>query len=106
MTTIDGSWKCVTNSRGFRNTREFDYGKPANTLRVLSVGDSHTQGYEVRQEFTFSAVLERFLSHRGKKAEVINTGVSGFSNAEELVFLENEGIKYNPDVVVLGFFRQ
>lgn len=104
MSSADGSWKYVTNSRGFRNTREFSYAKPANTLRVLSIGDSHTQGYEVRQNYTFSAVLERFLNYRAKNAEVINSGVSGFSNAEELVFLENEGIKYNPDVVVLGFF--
>lgn len=104
MTSADGSWKYVTNSKGFRNTKEFSYAKPANTIRVLSIGDSHTQGYEVRQNSTFSAVLERFLKHRAKNAEVINTGVSGFSNAEELVFLENEGIKYNPDVVVLGFF--
>lgn len=104
MTSIDGTWKFVTNNKGFRNTKDFSYDKPANTLRVLSIGDSHTQGYEVRQDFTFSAVLERFLNHHSINAEVINSGVSGFSTAEELVFLENEGIKYNPDVVVLGFF--
>ena len=104
MTSIDGTWKYTTNNRGFRNTKDFEYAKPANTLRVLSLGDSHTQGYEVRQNFTFSAVLERFLNHNSRKAEVINSGVSGFSTAEELVFLENEGIKYNPDVVILGFF--
>jgi len=104
MTSIDGSWKFVTNNKGFRNTKDFTYAKPANTIRVLSLGDSHTQGYEVRQDFTFSAVLERFLNKHSIKAEVINSGVSGFSTAEELVFLENEGIKYNPDVVVLGFF--
>lgn len=104
MTSIDGSWKFVTNSRGFRNRKEFSYSKPANTIRVLSLGDSHTQGYEVRQDLTFSAVLERYLNHHAKNAEVINAGVSGFSTAEELVFLENEGVRYSPDVVVLGFF--
>jgi lysophospholipase L1-like esterase len=105
MTSADGRWKFVTNSRGFRNTREFNYEKPANVLRVLSIGDSHTQGYEVRQDFTFSAVLERYLRRElNERAEVINAGVSGFSTAEELVFLENEGVKYRPDVVLLGFF--
>jgi hypothetical protein len=103
-TSVDGSWKFVTNSRGFRNTKEFTYAKPANTLRVLSLGDSHTQGYEVPQDLTFTAVLERFLKYHSINAEAINTGVSGFSTAEELVLLENEGVKYNPDVVVLGFF--
>jgi hypothetical protein len=103
-TSIDGSWKFVTNSKGLRDTREFSYGKPAGTLRVLALGDSHTQGYEVRQELTFSAVLERYLASRGVRAEVLNAGVSGFSNAEQLAYLENEGHKYQPDVVVVGFY--
>lgn len=103
-TSVDGTWQFVTNSKGFRNTKEFTYQKPANTLRVLSLGDSNTQGHEVRQNLTFSATLERFLNHHKPPAEVINTGASGFSNAEELVLLENEGFKYNPDVVVLAFF--
>jgi len=105
MTSVDGSWRFTTNSRGFRNTQDFSYEKTPNTSRVLSLGDSHTQGYEVRQDFTYSAVLERYLAtHKGGKAEVINTGVSGFSTAEALVLLENEGFKYRPDAVVLGFF--
>ena len=40
----------------------------------------------------------------GYNAQVINTGVSGFGTAEALLFLENEGIKYRPDAVVLGFY--
>ena len=103
-TSIDGSWEFITNSKGFRNTQEFTYQKPANTLRVLSLGDSHTQGHEVKQDRTFSATLERYLNQHKSPAEVINTGVSGFGNDEELVLLENEGYKYNPDVVVLSFF--
>jgi hypothetical protein len=102
--SVDGTWTFVTNGRGFRDVREFAYEKPAETLRVLSLGDSHTQGYEVRQEATFSAVLERYLAKRGVRAEVLNAGVSGFSTAEALAFLENEGYKYQPDVVVLGFY--
>lgn len=103
MTSVDGSWNFVTNNKGFRNTRDFSYAKPTNTVRVLSIGDSHTQGYEVRQLSTFSAVLERVLNLSSISAEVINAGVSGFSTAEAMVFLENEGIKYSPGVVVLGF---
>lgn len=102
--SVDGTWTFVTNSRGFRDRREFGYDKPAGTLRVLSLGDSHTQGYEVRQEATFSTVLERYLAKRGVQAEVLNAGVSGFSTAEALAFLENEGHKFQPDVVVLGFY--
>jgi hypothetical protein len=103
-TSVDGSWEFVTNSKGLRDRREFAYEKPAGMLRVLSLGDSHTQGYEVRQEATYSAVLERYLAAHGVRAEVLNAGVSGFSTAEALAFLENEGFRYQPDVVVLGFY--
>ena len=103
-TSVDGSWKFTTNSRGFHNTREFAYQKPAGTLRVLVLGDSNTQGSEIRQDHTFSSVLEHALTRPGRTTEVINTGVSGFGTAEQLVLLENEGLKYHPDVVVLGFF--
>ena len=103
-TSIDGRWQFVTNSRGFRNAREFSYDKPAAAVRVLSLGDSHTQGYEVRQQSTFTAVMERYLAGRGVAAEAINAGVSGYSTAEALAFLENEGYRYRPDVVVLGFY--
>jgi lysophospholipase L1-like esterase len=103
-TSIDGSWTFITNSKGLRNTTDFPYSKAKGTLRVLSLGDSQTQGYEVRQEATFSAVLEHFLNGRGVHAEVLNSGVSGFGTAEELAFLENEGYRYEPDVVVLAFY--
>src|SRR5882672_4747890 len=103
-TSTDGSWRFVTNNRGLRDTRNFAYDKPLGVLRVLSLGDSHTQGYEVRQEATFSAVLERYLESRSVRAQVLNAGVSGFSTAEELAYLISEGYKYKPDVVVLGFY--
>lgn len=103
-TSVDGTWKFVTNSKGLRDSREFEYAKPAGTIRVLALGDSHTQGHEVRQEATYSAVLERYLDAHGSPTEVLNAGVSGFSTAEELAFLENEGYKYHPDFVVVGFY--
>lgn len=103
-TTADGSWEFVTNAQGFRNRKDYTHEKPKGVIRVMSLGDSHTQGYEVRQDATFSATAERYLEKHGHRAEVMNTGVSGFGSAEELAFLENEGIKYEPDIVILAFY--
>ena len=103
-TSVDGRWRFETNSQGFRNATHIGYRKEAGTVRIMSLGDSHTQGYEVSQGNTFSAVIERYLQKAGYRAEVINAGVSGFSTAEALLFLENEGVRYQPDVVVLGFY--
>jgi len=103
-TSIDGSWKFVINGQGFRDEKEYRHEKPSGRIRVLSVGDSHTEGFEVKQEQTFSEVIERFLKNKGVDAEVLNTGISGFSTAEAIVFIENEGVRYRPDVIVYGLF--
>ena len=104
-TSVDGSWDYVINAQGFRDRVNYSYEKPAGTLRVLALGDSHTMGYEVRQDATFSEVVKRRLAAQWGAVEVLNTGVSGYGTAEELAFLENEGLRYDPDVVVLAFFR-
>lgn len=103
-TDIDGSWLFTTNAQGFRDTRDYQYEKAPGVLRVLCLGDSQTEGFEARQENIYPKVIERKLSRLGYRVEVMNTGISGFSTAEELAFLENEGLKYKPDVVVLGWF--
>ncbi len=102
--SVDGEWEFTINSRGFRDLREFKYRKSPDVVRVLVLGDSFTAGYEVRQDKTYASILERYLKKNGLNAEVINAGMSGNSNAEELVFFEQEGVKYQPDVVILGFF--
>jgi hypothetical protein len=103
-TDRDGHWQFVTNSQGFRSYEDFHLEKPAGVFRVIALGDSMTEGFEVRQNYTFPMVLERYLRKNGIKAEVFNTGISGFGTAEELLYLENAGIKYQPDAVVLGFY--
>jgi hypothetical protein len=102
--STDGLWEFITNSKGFRDEEEHAYAKPEGVLRVLCLGDSHTQGFECAQDATYSSIMEACLKQRGLNAEVINAGVSGFSTAESLVLLEYEGIRYKPDAVVLGFF--
>lgn len=103
-TSPNGRWEFVINAQGFRDTEDYGYEKPDGLFRVISLGDSHTHGYEVRQDKTFSEIMERALMARGVDAQVLNTGVSGFSTAEQLAFLETEGIKYQPDRIVLAFF--
>lgn len=103
-TSIDGRWRFLTNSKGFRDVREYSYSKSNGVYRVFCVGDSHTQGFECDQDRTYAAVIRRYLVGRGVVAEVINAGVAGFGTAEELVLVEQELVRYAPDAVVLGFF--
>ncbi len=103
-TSVDGSWEFRTNAQGFRDDANYEYQKPAGQRRVLVLGDSQTEGFEVRQTATFAKQLERRLRADGVDAQILNTGISGFGTAEELMFLEHEGMKYRPDAIVVAFF--
>ena len=103
-TSPDGFWEFRINAQGFRDDQDYVHAKPPGTVRILVLGDSHTAGFEVDQEATFPEVVERYLRLSGMPAEVLNTGISGFGTAEQLAFLEAEGVRYEPDVIVLGFF--
>ena len=92
------------NAQGMRADEDYAYAKPQGRRRIICLGDSFTAGYEVEQEETFARVLERELTARGHSAQVLNAGVSGYSNAEALLYLERELYRYEPDVVVLSFF--
>jgi hypothetical protein len=88
-----------TNSRGLRGTCEFPYERNPGKQRILILGDSFTYGDEVSDEETYSYYLQQLLPN----AEIINMGVHGYGHDQMLIFLQEEGIKYKPDIVILGF---
>ncbi len=91
-----------TNSRGIRADQEFTYAKAPDVCRVLLFGDSYFVGYEVNLEDSFAYRLDERLRAAGHHCQVINLAVSGFGTAEMLVTLREEGLKYQPDVVVFS----
>ncbi|HTL46541.1 MAG TPA: SGNH/GDSL hydrolase family protein [Verrucomicrobiae bacterium] len=88
-----------TNSRGLRGKREYAYEKPAGKVRILAVGDSFTFGEDVSD----NEVYTHYLEHLIPNAEVINIGVHGYGHDQMLLYLKEEGIKYKPDILFLGF---
>ena len=102
--SIDGRWRFKTNNKGFRDDSDYAYEKSPNTFRVLVLGDSHTAGFEVHQHEVYANVLRDSLRKFGVNAEVLNTGISGFGTAEQLAYLQQEGLRYKPDAIVLAFF--
>jgi hypothetical protein len=90
------------NARGLRD-RDHPYAKPSGTQRILVLGDSYTWGFDVADSEVFSEILEENL-RAGQPVEVINTGVSGWGTDQEYLFFMDEGVKYDPDLVVLAFY--
>lgn len=94
------------NAQGFRG-HEISFIKPANSLRIVIVGDSMTFGHGVNDDQTFSAVLEKNLRLRfpTKTIEVINAGfASGFSPDSYYLFLKHKLLELQPDIVVETLF--
>lgn len=92
------------NSRGLRD-REIPLRKPEGAYRVLVLGDSQTFGVGVEADESYPKVAERRLQAQvGPRVEVLNAGVPSTGTAHQLYYLEQEGWKYQPDAVVVGFF--
>lgn len=93
-----------TNIKGFRGT-DCPYIKKEETTRILILGDSFTFGVGVNDADVYSAILQNKLDvfyDRGK-INVINLGILGIGTAQELLLYKKEGIKYNPDIVIVQF---
>ena len=89
------------NSRGFRGP-EIGYSRKPGVLRILFLGDSIAFGTGVRNEEVVTARVKDLLALRGIRAEVINTAVPSYNLSQEVAFLRHEGIRYQPDWVVVG----
>ena len=90
------------NKDGWRD-RDRTYENPKGAFRVVILGDSQTFGYIVPREKTFTWILQDRMTEEGLNAEIINISYSGWSTSQQLEALETEGMKYNPDLVIVHF---
>lgn len=89
------------NSQGLRDV-EHSYDKPPDTYRILIVGDSTVAAFEVPLEQTFHRLLEARLNQGGaRRYEVIGGGNRGYGTDLEVLYYEQEGRRYQPDIVIL-----
>lgn len=95
------------NALGFRDAREYSLDKPANTFRILVLGDSVTFGHGALEDTTYPYLLEQRLKQWRPEVnwQVWNLGVPGYNTRQELAYLERVGPRYKPDLVIIGFFE-
>ncbi|MEK7169282.1 MAG: SGNH/GDSL hydrolase family protein [Patescibacteria group bacterium] len=97
--TVEYDVEYKTNGKGFRDDEEHSYAKDPAKKRIVILGDSHTFGQGIAIENTFGKLLQKNTG-----AEVLNFGVPGYDAGQYYIALKMEGIKYNPDIVVFGFY--
>jgi lysophospholipase L1-like esterase len=88
-----------TNSLGFRGPEPS--GFPSGG--ILFLGDSFTSGYGVNDGEEFPELVRRRLIAEGDPIPVVNAGSGNIGNGYWLRFLQTEGRRFSPRLVVLGF---
>ena len=103
----EGVWgdvRIAVNARGLRGPLVPEPRTP-DARRLLFLGDSVTFGYGVAETpdvfpFRVGRALEAAL---GAGVEVVNAGVGGYSPWQQLAWLEQEGLGFAPDAIIVGF---
>lgn len=96
-----------TNQLGLRGA-EVSSPKPPDELRLLFLGDSIIFGFGLQEGEGIVPQSESALSKVIGRSRVvcINAGVSGYATWQERSYFEDEGVRLDPDVVVLGLSMQ
>jgi hypothetical protein len=90
------------NRAGMRD-REHSEKKPDGVYRILLLGDSFMEALQVQFESSLPYLLEQALSKEpSRRVEVLNAGVSGWGTDDELRYLTQYGLKYEPDLVLVA----
>jgi len=90
------------NHYGFRG-RDYSLEKPPGVYRIVVLGDSITFGNNLPADQNYPALLEKIFSRNGKHVEVLNLGLGGYDTLQEVATLEDVGLQFSPDLVILGY---
>lgn len=96
--TAENPGRFTFNSLGFRDVEWTPTKQKPHRVAVL--GDSFVEGLQVDLDQTFPKLLEKRLPD----TEVMNFGISGQGQVEELLTYRTYVRPFRPDLVVLSFF--
>lgn len=96
----DAAFSVTINEQGLRVTdpdRVYAPTAPEGVRRIAVFGDSMTFGEEVDDDQSFPALLEELMPD----TEVMNFGIHGYGAGQMMLRLEEDGLAYAPDDVVM-----
>lgn len=90
------------NSQGIRSTHDYSRRVDPKLVRVSAFGDSFTFGSDVENTATWEYQLEE----QDARFEVLNFGVGGYGLDQAYLRYLQDGIDFQPDIVVIGFMSE
>jgi len=88
------------NKDGFRGD-QIPGERTDGVMRIISQGDSTTLGSQVRDDETYTALLDRNLRRRGLSVEILNAGLPGTNLWQQVLFYERRLMDYDADLLIL-----
>ncbi|MFN0152288.1 MAG: SGNH/GDSL hydrolase family protein, partial [bacterium] len=84
--------------------RDYEKSKPDSVFRIACLGASHLMGGGVPDEKTFENLVEDRLNREGgiggRRVEILNFGVDGYSAIERTACFDDKVAEFEPDVVM------
>jgi len=91
------------NHAGYRGPL-YPEEKPDSVRRVVAVGNSTAFGLGVKDADTYLRRLETMLNEiADRPVQVVNLAVPGYNTGQELEMLRARGLRFHPDLVILGY---
>src|SRR5262249_28943214 len=99
------------NRYGFHDYERSIHKEPG-TFRIVTLGDSYVEAYQVPLQQNFSQILERQLNYErliagngtALRVEVYNQGIHGYGLGAYYLYVEHRLGAWSPDALVLCFF--
>jgi hypothetical protein len=88
-----------TNSRSFRNDRDFGASVPSNKVRIICSGDSFTFGYGVDNAHTWCQLIENI----NQQLETVNMGQGGYGIDQSYLWYKRDGTRLDHDIHLFTF---
>ncbi len=94
------------SAQGLPLSPHYEIPKPENHFRVLALGDSITHGLYVEKEHKFVTWLEALLQPEFPDwiVEVVNGGTDDYGTEQEMLWLAERGLRFEPDLIVLTVY--
>lgn len=77
--------------------------KKDGVKRIAVLGDSFVWGTGLPYEQTWNHKMEKIINRKHPDVEVLSWGFPAWSTMDELSFLENHGLKYDIDLLIVGY---
>jgi len=94
--------KDQANGQGIRADHDYAPDPDPSVLRIATFGGSFVYGADVPTRDTWQYLMEE----HSPRVEVMNFGVSGYGTDQALLRYRIEGMKFHPNIVVLGFIAE